>query len=152
MKTKHKEKKILKVAREKRCTSYRERTIWMIEDFSSENMEPKRSGTVFRCWKNNCQNQISISSENTLHQWRQNKDILKMWKTKRTHHQQISSERTANGSPLDRGKWYQRETWNFKDDGWATEIVNIRKNYKQNYYIIWEFCFWVCEYHKINKV
>lgn len=52
--------------------------------------------------RNELSTQNSISSEDTFHQWRQNKDILKRRETERKHCQQTCSERTATGSSSDR--------------------------------------------------
>lgn len=93
----------MKAAREKQCMTYRETTIRMIGEFSSENRKHRREWHCFQVLKeNNHQTQNSVSSENTLHRWGQNEDILKTKKTKRIHCQQICSERIAKGSSLDR--------------------------------------------------
>ena len=52
MKTKNKQTKILKRAREKWCFIYRRKPVRMTEDFSSENREAIRKWhNILKCWK-----------------------------------------------------------------------------------------------------
>ena len=122
-------KKLLKAARGKWSITYRETAIWIIEDFLSQTVEHRRKWHIFQVLKEiNCQSRILYPVKLPFIKEGKIKTFSKRVKLRES----ISSRSTLKELPKEvlwtEGKWYQRKIWNFKDEGWATEIVNIWVN------------------------
>lgn len=72
----------------------------MTEDFLTESMEARGSGTIFSFTERKTVNPKSYRSENTLWEWRRSQNILRWRKIKRICHKQTYPKRMAEGSSL----------------------------------------------------
>lgn len=87
--------------------------IQMTTNFSTEIMGTiKKWHNIFQGLKEKS-SQNFISSQNTLHKWRWNKDILR-WRKVKFAARRPALKRTAKVSSSEKGKWYQMATWNIK--------------------------------------
>lgn len=103
----------------------------MTEDFLSEIVQARRRWhDIFGVPKEKkCHPRISISSENMFQEWKWNKDILRVSKTKRIGCQWTCSKRIAKEVLQADEKWYQMGTQNIKSEERAKEMVSNQKQF-----------------------